>query len=106
MMGCTRSREHEGPSYPLAEQDQDAAEVNETQVIERVALVANYQPEEVAKPGDEPFDLPATFVPPQETAILGLSPCAASSMGSNHLDAQLDKRRVQRVLSSDLSPAV
>ncbi len=51
-----------------SEQDEDAAEVDEAEVVERVALVARGQAAEVAQPGEESLDLPAA---PQLYPVIG-----------------------------------
>jgi hypothetical protein len=52
-------------SSALSEQDEDAAEVNEAQIVERMMLIAYHQSAKVPQPGEEPFDLPTALVPTQ-----------------------------------------
>ena len=68
--------------------------MDEAEVVERMALVADDQAAEVAQPGEEPLDLPAAPVAAQRAAILGLGPLAVAPMRRDHLDAQL--RQVPR----------
>jgi hypothetical protein len=62
-----------------------------------VTLVAHDQMPEVPQPGKEALDFPATPTAAERTAVLGLGPGAATSMGGDHLDAQLSKRLVQGI---------
>ena len=71
--------------------------MNEAQIIERIALLADDQAAEGAQPGEAPLDLPTAALASQGTAVLGRRTCAASSMGSNHCDAELGQRRVQGI---------
>ena len=47
----------------LSEQDEDAAEMHEAQIVVRRALVAHHQPPKVAQPREEPLDLPPPLEP-------------------------------------------
>jgi hypothetical protein len=69
--------------------------MDETQVIERLALIADDQAAEVAEPGEEPFDFPATAIASEWTAILGLWAHPSPAMGRNHLDAPGGQGRIQ-----------
>ncbi len=53
--------------------------MDEAEVVERVALVADDEPTEVAQPSEEPFDLPSALVPTQGATVLGLGPLAVSA---------------------------
>ena len=61
--------------------------MNEAEVVERMALIADDQPPEVAQPGEEALHLPPPLVAPQGTAVLGLRLLPIASMRCNHLDA-------------------
>ncbi len=54
--------------------------MDEAQVIERIALIADDQTAEVAQPGEEPLDFPPTAIAPERTAILGLGPRAVAAV--------------------------
>jgi len=74
--------------------------VDEAEVIERVALLADDEATEVAQvaqPGEEPLDLPAPPVAAQRAAVLGLGLGAVAPVWGNHLDAQLAQSLIQRV---------
>jgi hypothetical protein len=81
----------------LAKQDEDAAQVDEAQVVERQALVADHQPTEVAEPSEESLDLPTALVAAQGPSILGLGPFPVAPVRGNHLDTQLHERFVERI---------
>jgi hypothetical protein len=70
--------------HPLSEQDEDTAELDKAEVIERVTLIAHDQTPEGAEPREEALNLPAPLVAPQRAAILrfGTSAMSASSKGS------------------------
>ena len=97
MMRCTRSWKDEGASDLLAQQDADTPQVDETEVVERMTLIAHDQPAEVAQPCEEMFDFPAAFVAAQRPAVLGLGPCPDAPMRRDHFDARLRGRLVERV---------
>ena len=46
--------------------------MDEAQIVERMALVADDEATEVAEPGEEAFDFPPAPIAPKRTAILGL----------------------------------
>jgi hypothetical protein len=71
--------------------------MNEAQVIERMTLITDNEPPEVAEPGEEPFDFPAALVPTQGATILGRRPRAVATMRRNHLNAQVGQRRIESV---------
>ena len=71
--------------------------MDEAQVIERMALIADDQTAEVAQPGEEPLNLPTALVPSQWTAILGLGAFPVPTVRGNHLDAELGQRVVERI---------
>src|SRR5260370_5985294 len=98
--GGVRGRgEGESTSHPSAvsEQDEDAAQVDEAQVIERMTLIADDQSAEIAEPREEPLNLPTPLVAPQRAAILGLGTFATAPVRRDHLDPEVDKRLVQGV---------
>jgi hypothetical protein len=70
----------------LAEQDPDAAELNEAEVVQRVAFIADDETAEVPQPGEQSLDLPPTFVATQQPTILGLGLLPIASVGRNHLN--------------------
>src|SRR5579885_1621896 len=60
------------PISKLLEEHGDASELYKTQEVGGVVFPANQQPPLPLEPGKEPFDEPATLIPPQMAAILGL----------------------------------
>jgi hypothetical protein len=60
-------------------------------------FIADDQAPEVAEPGEEPLDLPATAGAPQRVSILRLGPHAPPAVGSDHLDAQLGQGPIQSI---------
>jgi hypothetical protein len=79
------------------EQDEDAAEMDEAQVVQRVAFIADDEPTEVPQPGEQALDLPPTLVATQRSAILGLGLLPIAPVGRNHLHAELGQLSVQRI---------
>ena len=69
--------------------------MNETQVIERVALVADDQTPEIAQPGEEPLNFPPPSVPAERAAILRLGTLPTPAVGRDHLDAQAGQLGIQ-----------
>jgi hypothetical protein len=67
------------------------------EIIEGIPLIANDQSPEISQPGEEPFNFPATPVAPKWAAILGPGTGSTAPMGRNHLDPQLDERRIERI---------
>jgi hypothetical protein len=74
-------------SAGVAQQDEDAAELNKAEVIEGLALVAHDEAAEIAQPSEEPLDLPTTFVATERSAVLRLGFLPIASMRRNYLDA-------------------
>lgn len=61
-------------------------------------LMAHDQPTEVLKPDEQPFDLPATSIPPKRTTVLAGGLASAPAMRSDPLDvAFLGQSRIQRI---------
>jgi hypothetical protein len=73
--------------------------MDEPQEIERRALVADHESSEVAQPSKEPFDLPATAIASEWTAILGLRANPSTPMRRNHLDAPGGQGHIQWISS-------
>src|SRR5579885_1507003 len=71
--------------------------MNETQIIQGVALIADHQAPEIAQPGEETLNFPSPSVPAQRAAILRLRALPVAAMGSDHLDAQPCQRHVEWV---------
>ena len=87
----------EAVSQILAQQNLDAAEVDEAEVVFGVVLVAGEDAPEVLQPGVEAFYLPAAAVATKDSAILGGGLFASPAMGSNHLDALGGKLLIERI---------
>ena len=71
--------------------------MDKAQIIERMAFIADDEPPEVAQPGKETLNLPATAVAAQGAAILGLGAFAVASVGRNHLDPKPGQRYVEAI---------
>ena len=71
--------------------------MHETQVVQGVALVPDDNTPEILQPGEETFHFQSPPVAAQRTAILGLGTRPAPTVGRDHLNAQLQERRVQGV---------
>jgi hypothetical protein len=69
--------------------------MNEPQVIEGVALIADDETPEIAQPGEEPLHFPPPPVAAQWAAILRPGPGAVAAVGGDHLDAQRLQSRIQ-----------
>jgi hypothetical protein len=78
--------------------------MNEAEVVERMALIADDQPAEVAEPSDEPLNLPPASIPPEWTPILGLRANTAPAMRRNHLDPRVASATSKGSASSARSP--
>lgn len=63
----------------------------------RSPLLAHARPPEVARPNEQPLDLPAFLVAPQLAPFLGLRPLPTPPVRRTHLDALGRKRRTERV---------
>src|SRR5579885_1509855 len=59
------------PISKLLEEHGDASELYKTQEVGGVVFPANQQPPLPLEPGKEPFDEPATLIPPQMAPVLG-----------------------------------
>lgn len=67
--------------------------MNEAQVVEGMALIADDQAPKVSQPGEEALDLPAAAVAAQRPPILGLGTHPSAAMRRDHLDAPLRQGR-------------
>ena len=81
----------------IPEQDDDAPEAGEAEVVLGPPLVADHQPPEVRKPREQPLDLPAPLVAPELAPVLGLPLLAVPPVRGDHLYARFSEGRVQRV---------
>lgn len=80
----------------MAQEDENASEVDHAKEVVVVKLVANDQAAKVLQPSEETFDLPATAVAAERSAILGgILPVA--SMGRDHFDAQRSQFSIQTI---------
>lgn len=84
------------PQKSLPKQDEDATQVDEAEVVERVALIAYDQAAEVAQPREEALHLPIPLVAAQWATFLGLGAFPAAPVRRDHLDPQLHERLVER----------
>jgi hypothetical protein len=84
-------------SHALAQQDADAAKLNEVKVVQSVALVAYDESTDGAQPGKEPLYLPTTLVATQRSAILRLGPLPVAAMRRDHRDSELGQRCVESI---------
>src|SRR5918998_2491626 len=81
----------------IPQQDHDAPEAREAEVVLRPPLVAHHQPTEVPEPGEQPLYLPAPLVAPELAPVLGLRLLAVPPVRRDHLYAPLSENRVERV---------
>ena len=72
-------------------------QLDEAEVIERMPLIPNDEPTEIAQPGEEPLDLPLAPVPPQGSAILSLGAFPVATVGRDHLHAQVRQGDIQGI---------
>jgi len=72
-------------------EDHEAGELNESQVVLGMVLIAHYCSTPIEQPGEQAFDLPSATVPAKGPAILGgrLGPIAA--MRADQTDAALSQ---------------
>src|SRR5215211_2379769 len=87
----------EAISQTFSEQYDDAPELRHAQKVLLLVLVADHQPPEILQPGKEPLYLPTPLVATQLASILALSLLSVLPMWSDHLDALLKERLVERV---------
>src|SRR5919106_4797590 len=80
----------------MAQQDDDASELHEAEEVVCVILPACYDSAKVLKPGEEPFDLPATSAAPQRSTILRLL-ASIAAVRRNQLDVALLKPRIKSI---------
>jgi hypothetical protein len=81
----------------IPQQDNDAPETHEAEVVLGSSLVADHQPPEIAQPSEEPLDLPAPLVAPELAPVLGLRPPPVPAVRGDHLDALRSEGRVERI---------
>ncbi len=85
----------------MPQQDDDAPQLHEAEVVLGPSLVADHQaPEVVVKPGEEPLDLRALLlvVAPELAPVLRLFLPAASPVRGDHLDALLSEGHIKKRL--------
>src|SRR5215471_4190347 len=90
----------------MPQKDNNAGELNKTEVVLGMIFIANHQAAEVIQPGEQPFHFPTTLEATQRTSILSdaFGP-ATFSVWSNHLDTELLQNfTVQRVTVVSLVP--
>jgi hypothetical protein len=78
----------------VAQQEEDASEVDEAEVVERVALIPDDQAAEVAQPSEESFDLPAAAIAAERSAVLRPGFLPVAPVWRDHLDPELGQRGV------------
>src|SRR5690242_15386090 len=71
--------------------------MNEAQIIEGIALIADHEPPEIAQPGEEPFDLPAAAIPAERAAVLRFGAHASTAMWRDHLHPELGQCPIKAV---------
>ncbi len=79
------------------EQENDATELHEAQVVHRMTLVAHHQSSEVAQLGAQALDLPTPSIASQLTPILSAWLASVAPMGGNHLDPASGQACIQWV---------
>jgi len=90
-------------SKTVFEQNDDAAQLGESEIVLSILLVAHRQALAVLQPREEPFDLPTPPVVAQFATILGTWPVQLATLGCDHVDPLLRQLLVQGSLSY-LSP--
>ena len=87
-------------SSTLPKQDEDTTHVDEAQVVERMALLADDEAAKIAQPSKESLDLPAGARASERTAILSLGrhpPAVSTARRRDHLDAPPRQRPVEAI---------
>lgn len=90
----------------MPEQDQDAPELNKTQVEFKLVIPSGHDSSEVVKPSKQAFYLPSSPVSPQRAAILGRvgSPPVHPVRGNQFNATGLFQSSIQRVAVISLIP--
>ena len=81
----------------MPQQDAGAREVQHPQEVVDVVFPAGDETAEVMEPGEEPLDLPSTFVAAQRSAVLRSGLFAVPPVRGNHLHVKLRQFHVQRI---------
>ena len=81
----------------MIEQNANASQVHEAEVVLNLVFVAHDDTPEVLQPGIQSFSLPTTLVAPELAAILGGWLHPVGTMWRNDFDATLSQLRIQRV---------
>ena len=81
----------------MIEQNTNASQMHEAEVILNLVLVAHDDAPIVLQPSVQPFSLPTAFVAPELAAILGGWFYPLGTMRRNDFDATLSQLRIQRV---------
>ena len=71
--------------------------MNEAQIIEGIALIADHEAAEGAQPGEEPFDLPAAAITAEGTTILRFGAHPPATMWRDHLHSELRQCPIESV---------
>lgn len=79
----------------LAEQDEDAGELHEAQVIGQPIFVAGNQAAAMLKPGEQAFPLPPPAGPTQGPAVLRLGFAPIALVRGNHFEVLGGQARIQ-----------
>ena len=87
----------EAVSKILAQQDDEAGELHEAEIVGGMIFIADDQPPKVAQPGEEPLHLPPPLVAAQRAPILSGRFFAIAAVRGNHLDPQLAEASVEGV---------
>jgi hypothetical protein len=75
----------------MPQQDNEASELHEAEVVFSDAFVASGDPAEAQKPGEEAFDLPASLVSTQRSTVL-LASALVASRRADQLDVFFGER--------------
>jgi hypothetical protein len=81
----------------MPEQDNDAPELREAEVIVHPPLVAHHQPPGVREPSEQPLDLPAPLVAPELATVLGFPLLPVPTVRRYHHYAPFFESPIQRV---------
>src|SRR5690349_19584315 len=71
--------------------------MNEAQIIEGIALIADHETAKIAQPGEEPFDLPAAAITAERATILRFGAHTPATMWSDHLHPELGQCPIESI---------
>src|ERR1041385_5434645 len=82
----------------MFKRDHQAAEQSEADVDGHILFPAHEQSAMIAEPGDSAFNDPTVAIPAQRSTVLrAVFRPSIAAVWSDHLDAQIEQERVQRI---------